>query len=82
MHKFIGEDDCSTCMYCGVSICDDADALGFLPMNCPGPVIDRTHHFISSCTVEDMIIVSAIECAYCGATYTDNTIPDDNWECK
>jgi aspartate carbamoyltransferase regulatory subunit len=81
MHKFIGGDDCSRCMYCGVDICDDAYDLGFLPLNCPGNNVENPHHYISSCTMEGGKIVPSIECAYCTSTHTYNSTPDNKWEC-
>lgn len=55
MHRWIGGDECSTCIRCGLAVCDDADR-DYLPP-CSGPNTLRAHHYVAA--PDD-----GIECAY------------------
>jgi hypothetical protein len=56
-HRWIGSDDCSQCLACGIAICDDADRDYAPPCYGPDGSDDApAHHFIAAPV--------GIECAY------------------
>mgnify|MGYP001592154308 CR=1 FL=1 len=56
MHKWIGNDECSQCLYCGLAVDDDVDSLLVPP--CYGSEIASYHHLVAS--------PDGASCAICG----------------
>jgi hypothetical protein len=87
-HKWLATDAGDQCFRCGVIAPDFGDGVisdhGPLPIDCPGPLdgpgrgpgrVDNPHHFLEG--------VRGIECAYCGLTLDDETLPATvGWECR
>jgi hypothetical protein len=49
-----------------------------LPLTCPGPIVERPHHFHAVSTV----LGDAIECGWCDYVIEGDTLPADVvWEC-
>jgi hypothetical protein len=80
-HQWCATDDEDQCFRCGVMAPDFGVGVisdhGPLPIDCPGPLgrVANPHHFLEG--------VRGIECAYCGLTLDDETLPATvGWECR
>jgi hypothetical protein len=73
-----------SCLGCGVVTAEWVDGVvvnhATLPLDCPGPVVEKPHHFHA---VTSVYWGDVIECGWCDYVIEGDTLPADvEWECS